>query len=119
MEWSTRLPELGSLLREKLHVFDRPLALWQELQSMLGGSDALSATPFQIPKIDWVQPTFEFLSPTFAEFLLFFATLILFIASWKDLRRALIMTFPDHVARLRTLKISTRSKSSSAAICSR
>jgi len=31
MEWSTRLPELGSLLREKLHIFDRPLALWQEL----------------------------------------------------------------------------------------
>src|ERR1700693_3810988 len=37
MQWSTRLPEQGSLLREKLHVFDRPLALWQQLQSMFGG----------------------------------------------------------------------------------
>src|SRR6202011_5182903 len=36
---------------------------------------------------------------------LFFATLILFIASWSDLRRALIMTFPDHVSRLRALRI--------------
>ena len=27
MEWSNKLPELASLLREKLHVFDRPLAL--------------------------------------------------------------------------------------------
>jgi predicted PurR-regulated permease PerM len=105
MEWSTRLPELGSLLREKLHMFDRPLALWHQLQSMLGGSGGLSAVPFEIPKIDWVQPTIGFLSPTFTEFLLFFATLVLFIASWKDLRRALIMTFPDHVSRLRTLKI--------------
>ena len=86
MEWSTRLPELGALLKDKLHVFDRPLALWQELQSMLGGSDTLAA--FQMPKFEWVQPTLEFLSPTFAEFLLFIATLILFIASWKDLRRA-------------------------------
>ena len=43
MEWSTRLPELGSLLRDKLHMFDRPLALWQQLQGMLGGSDTLSA----------------------------------------------------------------------------
>ena len=103
MEWSTRLPELGSLLRDKLHVFDRPLALWQELQSMLGGSDALAS--FQMPKFDWVQPTLEFLSPTFAEFLLFVATLILFIASWKDLRRALIMNFGDRPARLRTLRI--------------
>jgi predicted PurR-regulated permease PerM len=105
MQWTTRLPELGSQLRDKLHVFDRPLALWQELQNMLGGSGTLSAAPFQMPKFDWVQPTLEFLSPTFTEFLLFFATLILFIASWPDLRRALIMTFGDRAARLRTLRI--------------
>jgi predicted PurR-regulated permease PerM len=103
MQWSTRLPELGSLLKEKLHIFDRPLALWQGLQSMLGGSDTLAT--FQMPKFDWVQPALEFLSPTFTEFLLFFATLVLFIASWKDLRRTLIMTFADHAARLRTLRI--------------
>jgi predicted PurR-regulated permease PerM len=102
MEWSTRLPELGSQLKDKLHVFDRPLALWQELQGMLGGS---SAAPFQMPKFDWVQPTIDFLPPTFTEFLLFLATLILFIASWKDLRRTLIMTFTDHASRLRTLRI--------------
>ena len=58
-----------------------------------------------MPKFDWVQPTLEFLSPTFAEFLLFVATLVLFIASWRDLRRALIMTFGGHDARLRTLRI--------------
>ena len=103
VEWSSKLPELGALLREKLHVFDRPLALWQELQSMLGGPDTLVG--FQMPKLEWVQPTLEFLSPTFAEFLLFVATLILFIASWRELRRALIMIFRDRTARLRTLRI--------------
>ena len=105
MEWTKHLPELGSQLRDKLHVFDRPLALWQELQVAVGGSDTLSAAPFQMPKFEWLQPTLEFLSPTFTEFLLFVATLILFIASWRDLRRALIMTFTDHAARLRTLRI--------------
>ena len=105
MEWSTRLPELGALLKEKMHMFDRPLALWQQLQGMLGGSETLPGAPFQMPKFEWVQPTFEFLSPTFAEFLLFAATLILFIASWRDLRRALIMTFADRDSRLRTLRI--------------
>lgn len=103
VEWTTKLPELGSRLKDKLHIFARPLALWQELQTSLGGSDTLST--FQMPKFDWVQPTIEFLSPTFTEFLLFFATLVLFIASWRDLRRALIMTFADHAARLRTLRI--------------
>lgn len=105
MEWSTRLPELGSQLKEKLHVFDRPLALWHELQAMVGVSDAGSSAAFQLPKIDWVEPTVGFLSPTFTEFLLFIATLILFIASWRDLRRALVMTFGDHAARLRMLRI--------------
>ena len=105
VEWSTRLPELGSQLKEKLHVFDRPLALWHELQTMVGVSDAGSSAAFQLPKFDWVEPAVGFLSPTFTEFLLFIATLILFIASWRDLRRALIMTFGDHAARLRTLRI--------------
>jgi predicted PurR-regulated permease PerM len=103
VEWSGKLPELGALLKEKLHVFDRPLALWQELQSMLGGPGTL--TTLHLPKIDWVQPTLEFLSPTFAEFLLFIATLILFIASWRDLRRALIMNFGERTERLRTLRM--------------
>jgi predicted PurR-regulated permease PerM len=103
MEWSNKLPELGSRLKDKLHVFDRPLALWQELQGMLGGSDTLSS--FQMPKFEWVQPTLEFVSPTFTEFLLFIATLILFIASWRELRRALIMNFGDRTDRLRTLRI--------------
>ncbi|HWE06527.1 MAG TPA: AI-2E family transporter, partial [Rhizomicrobium sp.] len=104
-DWSTHLPELASRLRDKLHVFDRPLALWQQLQSTLGGSDMLSAAPFQMPKFDWLQPTIEFLTPTFTEFLLFFATLILFIASWRDLRRGLIMTCGGRASRLRTLRI--------------
>lgn len=103
MDWSTHLPELGAQLKAKLHVFDRPLALWREMQAMLGGSEGLPS--FQMPKIEWVQPTLEFLSPTFTEFVLFFVTLILFIASWRDLRRAMIMTFSDHDARLRTLRI--------------
>jgi predicted PurR-regulated permease PerM len=104
MDWSAHLPELAARLKDKLHVFDRPLALWQELQTMIGGPDALGS--FQFPKLDSiVQPAVEFLSPTFTEGLLFFATLVLFVASWRDLRRALIMNFGDRDARLRTLRI--------------
>ena len=105
VEWTQRLPELGATLKDRLHIFDRPLALWHELTGMFGGSDSLSTAPFQLPKFDWLQATLEFLSPTFTEFLLFFATLVLFIASWRDLRRSLIMIFSDHEWRLRTLRI--------------
>ena len=103
MEWSTRLPELGAMLHDKLHIFDRPMALWRELQTMVGAGGGSGS--FTLPKLDWVQPTLEFLSPTFAEFLLFIATLILFIAGWNELRRALVLTFNDRTARLRTLRI--------------
>ena len=105
MEWSTRLPELGMMLKEKLHLFDRPIALWHQFQNMFGESSSLATTPMQLPKIEWMQPAVEFLSPTFTEILLFFATLVLFVASWKDLRRTLIMTFGDRDTRLRMLRI--------------
>ena len=105
IEWSNRLPELVTRLKDKLHVFDRPLSLWHQMQMMIGGGGTESASTLQLPKIEWVQPTIEFLSPTFTEFMLFFATLVLFIASWRDLRRGLIMTFGNHDARLRTLRI--------------
>ena len=104
LQWSNHLPELAARLKDKLHVFDPLLALWRELQTMIGGSTESTAI-VQLPKFDWVQPTIEFISPTFTEFLLFFATLVLFIASWRELRRAIIMTFGNHEARLRTLRI--------------
>ncbi|GLH78396.1 AI-2E family transporter [Bradyrhizobium sp. SSBR45G] len=105
LDWTNRLPELATQLKAKLHVFDRPLALWHEMQAAIGGGSVQTPTTLELPKFDWVQPTIEFLSPTFTEFMLFFATLVLFIASWRDLRRTLIMTFGDHEARLRTLRI--------------
>ncbi len=105
MQWTGRLPELANLLKDKLHIFDRPLALWHEFQGMLGVTDTFSTAPFQMPKLEWMQSAVEFLPPTFTEFLLFIATLILFIASWPDLRRALVMTFTSHESRLRALRV--------------
>jgi predicted PurR-regulated permease PerM len=58
MEWSNRLPELAALVKEKMHLFDRPLALWQQMQSMLGGPETLPGAPVQMPKLEWVQSVF-------------------------------------------------------------
>jgi predicted PurR-regulated permease PerM len=102
LEWTSRLPELAALIRQRAAVFNRPLAILSEITSYFGAPDGAS---LQWPKIEWVQPTLEFLSPTFAELLLFFATLVLFIASWPDLRRALILMFRDRPTRLRTLRM--------------
>ena len=105
MEWTTHLPELGTQLKAKLHIFDRPIALWHQVQDLFGATPAPVDSPLKFPKIEWIEPTVQFLSPTFTEFLLFFAVLVLFIASWPDLRRALIMNFADREGRLRALRI--------------
>ncbi|NEW92181.1 AI-2E family transporter [Rhodopseudomonas sp. BR0M22] len=105
IEWSNRLPELGSVLRDKLHVLDKPVAMWRQVQSALGGTDTLPPATMQMPKIDWMQPTVQFLSPTITEIMLFLVTLVLFVASWRGLRRALVMLFAEREARLRTLRI--------------
>jgi predicted PurR-regulated permease PerM len=104
MDWSQRIPEITAAVKSKLHVFDRPLALWHQLRDIFGET-AAAAAALSVPKIDWVHSTFEFLSPTVAQLLVFFATLVLFIASWPDMRRAMILMFPDREARLRTLRI--------------
>lgn len=105
MEWTALLPDLGQRLKDKFHVFDRPIALWHQLQALFGAAPSPGESGFPFPKIEWVQPTLEFLSPTFTEILLFFAVLVLFIASWPDLRRALVLNFADHESRLRALRI--------------
>src|SRR4029077_5443474 len=71
LEWTSRLPELAALLRQRAAMFDRPLAFLSEIASYFGSTNGAS---LQWPKIEWVQPTLEFLSPTFAEQLLFVAT---------------------------------------------
>ena len=104
MDWSQRIPEITAAIKSKLHVFDRPLALWHQLRDMFGETTA-AAPVLSLPKADWVQSAFEFLSPTLAQLVVFFATLVLFIASWTDMRRGLIMMFPARETRLRTLRI--------------
>jgi predicted PurR-regulated permease PerM len=101
LEWTTRLPELIGILKQRAAIFDRPLALLNEVRTYLGGGDASS---LEWPKIEWVQPTLEFLSPTFVELLLFAATLVLFIAGWTESRRTVILTSSGREQRLRILR---------------
>ena len=67
MDWSTRLPELSGVLKEKMRLLDRPLSLWHQIQTALGGSDKLPGSGFELPKIEWMQSAVGFLSPTFTE----------------------------------------------------
>jgi predicted PurR-regulated permease PerM len=103
LEWTSRLPELATILRSKMEILSRPLAALREFQAYF--SNTSDVTPFELPKIEWVAPTLSFITPTFAELLLFLATLVLFISGWADLRKALVLLFPNHDIRLLTLRV--------------
>lgn len=104
-EWVTRVPELGATLKDKLHAFDAPLAWWRNLQSAMGIDPNSAASLLPTPNFDWLQTTFSFLSSTLTGFPFFLVVLLLFIASWPDLRRALVLTFAERESRLTALKI--------------
>jgi predicted PurR-regulated permease PerM len=111
--WANILPELGALLKDKLHFLDGIYNWWRSIQATLGVDTSGALLP--LPNIEWVQSTLAFLSPTLSEFLFFLVVLLLFIASWPDLRRGLVMTFSQRESRLTALKIINEIESSLAA----
>lgn len=104
-QWVTQVPELGARLKDKLHVFDPAFAWLRNLQSMLGIDPNGAASLLPTPNFDWLQTILSILSSTLTSFPFFLVVLLLFIASWPDLRRALVLTFAERETRLTALKI--------------
>lgn len=100
-EWIGRAPEIDASIKQKLSVFDQPLASLHKLEtSLFGSSSALNINP---PNV--VLPVVAFLTPTAAELLLFFGTLFFFLVGQVELRTSLVSMFGDRNAKLRFLKI--------------
>jgi len=117
MEWITRLRNWDPVARQAARI--RPAAgavagaaapAWRARHAVVR---AVPAAKIRLGTADA-----EFLSPTFTEFLLFSRPL--FCSSLAaELRRRLIMTFGDHAARLRTLRILNAIEAILATTCSR
>ena len=100
-EWIGRAPEISASIKQKLAVFDQPLASLHELEtSLFGGSGTLNTNP---PNV--VLPVVAFLTPAAAELLLFFGTLFFFLVGQIELRSNLVSMFGDRNTKLRFLKI--------------
>ncbi|MEA2907135.1 MAG: hypothetical protein QOI12_4522 [Alphaproteobacteria bacterium] len=105
-EWLGRAPQIMASIKEKLYVFDRPLAAWRELQDALM-PPAGNAVAVETPKITAVAPVVvEFVTPAVAQVVLFLATLIFFLATQGNFRRYLVSLFDDRDAKLRCLRIA-------------
>jgi predicted PurR-regulated permease PerM len=101
-QWIGRAPEIGASIKEKLAVFEPPLAALRELETTLFGSGAAPQAPAP-PNV--VLPVVAFLTPAAGELLLFFATLLFFLVGEIELRAHLVSMFANHDAKLRFLRI--------------
>jgi predicted PurR-regulated permease PerM len=105
-EWAAKNSEIGSTLREKLQVLDRPLAALREIQSGISGllGVDLGALKFDVTT-NFITPLLSILTPAIAQLLLFFATLLFFLAGHEGFRRYLIALSDTRKDRLRILRI--------------
>jgi predicted PurR-regulated permease PerM len=104
-EWAGRAPEIGASIKQKLYVFDRPLAAWRELQAVVMPKQG-NTVAVEESQIAMVTPVVAFVTPAIAQIVLFFTTLLFALAVQVDLRRYVVSLFSDRDAKLRFLRIA-------------
>jgi predicted PurR-regulated permease PerM len=103
-EWIARAPEIGATIKERLAVFDEPLASLQQLETALFGANS-GTLSVSTPSSDIVLPMVAYVTPAAAELLLFFGTLLFFLVGQIELRANMVAMFGTRDAKLRFLKI--------------
>jgi predicted PurR-regulated permease PerM len=103
-EWIARAPEVGATIRQKLHVFDAPLAAVRELQSSLTSTNA-NQVKVESGLAEWVTPAIAILTPAATQAVVFVVTLIFFSIGQLQFRNVIISLLPSRDAKLRYLKI--------------
>jgi predicted PurR-regulated permease PerM len=84
-KWIERAPELAGIVKEKMHAIDN------------GG--------LKIDLSAFIEPILGFLTPAISQLVIFLAMLFFLLAGQAELRRNLILVFPDHEQRLRAIRI--------------
>jgi predicted PurR-regulated permease PerM len=103
-EWLGRAPEIGASIKERLYVFDRPLAAFHELEkAFVPASPTVAVEP---SKISMVTPVAAAITPAVAESVVFVATLIFFMAGQMRFRRYLAAFFETRDGKLRFIRIA-------------
>ncbi len=103
VDWIGKAPDIGRNIQEKLHVFDQPLAVLEELRDAFLPSDKKGSLGVDI--ITFVQPALLLVTPAIGQTFIFFGTLFFMLLGRSQLRRVLVVFFDKREARLRTLRI--------------
>jgi len=103
--WLSRATELGALLREKLQLLSRPLALLDEARRTLStiGTGEAGALKVETPA-NVVTTTLSVAAPAIGQMFLFVVALLFYLIYQERMRTALVILFHTREARLEALR---------------
>jgi predicted PurR-regulated permease PerM len=103
-EWIEKAPEFSVILKEKLLVFDRPLAALNTLRESIAGPAKEGERLIDIDLYAaFVRPMLAVLTPAAGQIVVFFATLFFFLAGRESFRRRFLTVWVDRKSRLGAL----------------
>jgi len=104
IEWAGKGTELGQIIKGKLSVLDRPIAMIQELRTALFPR-AKDQPEVAFNFVSVLQPAVLFLTPAIGQAVIFLGTLFFFLLGRTQLRQMMVVFFKKREARLRMLRI--------------
>jgi predicted PurR-regulated permease PerM len=103
VEWIGKAPDISNTIKDRLQVFDRPLAALRDVRN------AITPTGSGTLQVDvgtsLVAPALTVLTPAIGELVVFFGTLFFFMLGREELRRYFVQAFQDRDTRLQVLRI--------------
>jgi len=103
-EWIGKAPEIGAVLKDKLHVLDAPLAALNEIRQTLTGFTRSGSDVITVDVRGGIlEPMVSVLSPAIGQLLLFFGALFFYLAGHNGIQQHLVAIFRRRNARLRAL----------------
>jgi predicted PurR-regulated permease PerM len=100
-QWIEHLPDLGSIIRDKLHAIDSAIAHIRGVP----GAPSIDDASFKIDLSTVIEPVLGFLTPAISQLVIFLAMLFFLLIGQVELRRNLILVFSGQESRLRAIRI--------------
>jgi predicted PurR-regulated permease PerM len=99
-----KTPDVGRNIRDKLQVFNRPMAALQDLRDAILPSSGAD-TGVTVDLLSIATPALTFLTPAIGQIVAFLGTLFFFLLGRTQLRQVMVIFFEQREARLRVLRI--------------
>jgi predicted PurR-regulated permease PerM len=104
-EWIVRVPEVSSVMTEKLRVLEYPLSVVHDIKGAIAKATGTTAIAVETTPTEFLGAALGVITPAISQFVVFFGTLLFFLVTSLRLRQKLVVYFVTREGRLRMLRI--------------